>query len=573
MFDNDTIATSTTPLAPEDWTAVSQLGAAAVQSWIVARIDEYTTRIHALKSAYNAAAPINRTLPAEILMEVFAQLQPSRLKNRGTSLLHVCRLWRSLLFRTPEFWVDWLTPAHNMIKAGEDYLERFATSLELTRTHSVKVSLIGLPSSALRILSPHAQRLASLSVTIAPEDVDNLNALLTAGSTPSLAALAVRHRRPLSNAETRLAVCLQAQCLPNLHSLSHPANSFTIDSIAPQLRHIDLFRCTCRTCNGGTEEGHSRSLPELLQLCVSLETLRLQQALSFFPDRSGSALTLPLLRRLEITDDKHQYTKLLSTLTLPVSCFLQIADPRSYISLTFREGLPVDLLSSNQICAADEVRYLHPGAPRSAGVLETHAQGVKRMRLEVPDPDFARSLTDVREIFAPFGNLTALTIAVSNRHIRTKPDFYLLVRFPQLRRLHLGQCDTRHVITILGEAQASGGCLCPHLEELHVMWRHSDDETFEPTEAWKDVGGGGVKWHLYGPAVFAKFCKMVVYMLQRRSSLGSPLKRLSVGILPDTASHYQDEEQWDPPALMLRLRERSVVGSMLEDVRVVCVDD
>ena len=69
-----------------------------IQQWAVLKIDEYTNRIRSLKSVYNAGALVNRTLPREVLGEIFANLH-HREESRDVELryLHVCRLWRHLI--------------------------------------------------------------------------------------------------------------------------------------------------------------------------------------------------------------------------------------------------------------------------------------------------------------------------------------------------------------------------------------------------------------------------------------------------------------------------------------------
>ena len=86
-----------------------------IQQWAVLKINEYTNRVRSLKSVYNAGALVNRTLPREVLEEIFANLH-HREEPRDVELryLQVCRLWRHLIFRTPVFWVNMLSRQRSM---------------------------------------------------------------------------------------------------------------------------------------------------------------------------------------------------------------------------------------------------------------------------------------------------------------------------------------------------------------------------------------------------------------------------------------------------------------------------
>ncbi len=90
-------------LAPSDREYLARLRPSQVRRWVVARTHQLNERVASLSSVYNAAAPINRTLrtlPVELLKEIFANLTPSKSKCHRFKVLSICRLWRHLILRT-----------------------------------------------------------------------------------------------------------------------------------------------------------------------------------------------------------------------------------------------------------------------------------------------------------------------------------------------------------------------------------------------------------------------------------------------------------------------------------------
>ncbi|RPD59309.1 hypothetical protein L227DRAFT_168532 [Lentinus tigrinus ALCF2SS1-6] len=117
---NEDIPTFTPHLTTSDKAYLSQIDLCQVQEWTAgrihrlrARIDEINKRISSLSSVYNAAAPINRTLPVEIPKEIFANLTPSKFPGHSFKVLGICRLWRHLILHKPEYWADVLTRRTN----------------------------------------------------------------------------------------------------------------------------------------------------------------------------------------------------------------------------------------------------------------------------------------------------------------------------------------------------------------------------------------------------------------------------------------------------------------------------
>ncbi|KAI0806789.1 hypothetical protein C8Q74DRAFT_13249 [Fomes fomentarius] len=548
-------------LCAEDEVAIRELDSSRVQVWAWEKLEEYAKRIRGIKTLYNAAAPINRTLPAEMLMEVFSKLRPGEPgAKRVLSCLHVCRLWRLLLLRTPDFWVEFLKRPRHISD-----LKTLEIHIGLTRTLPITLVFHGFPSYILPKLYPHAHRLAMLVVRIRVlADAESLDTLMK-GCTPSLRSLSVMHDSFCAMNKPPF-ISLHLEHLPQLRSLRHPCQFLAIASIASQLRHLALFRCSCSTCYA-LHRTSTDSLPQILERCILLESLRVQGAIPLFPEHRERPVHLPALRELHITDSNCDLPHLFAHVVLPRTCVVDIV---SWEKVPFQRFLPSELSTFIQASQVNEVCFLHPRV-RSSAKLEMYTEGARRLCVQQrTPPSFAQSLASIRRSFSSSNIIvTALTISIIN-YGQTNEFYLLLHHFLQLRSLRIGQFDGRPLLHLLGEENRSsaGACLCPRLEELHLVWRYSEDEVFAPAE-WGQ--GEGRQWHLSGPAVFASFCDSVAYMLQRRISAGSPLKKLSVGVLQGVESHYDDQERWDPPSLRERLSKRFTIA--LGDVDAVYVDD
>ncbi|KAI0806770.1 hypothetical protein C8Q74DRAFT_12654 [Fomes fomentarius] len=179
-------------LAGEDETPPNSLD---VQEWARSRMKEYADRIHALRRAYNAAAPINRVLPVEIRMEIF-QLLPTLSRDSGGDwrafvLLEVCQLWRETLFNTPVFWVKEVGYLRAMDSKGA--VDRIREFLRLTATLPLTLRLKVVPSRALPALTPYLDRITVLDIRLSQGGIQAGGAWLN-GGIPALVRLIITHR-------------------------------------------------------------------------------------------------------------------------------------------------------------------------------------------------------------------------------------------------------------------------------------------------------------------------------------------------------------------------------------------
>ena len=163
-------------LADEDKAVLSQLDPSHIQDWAKARIQEYESRIHALRCMHNAAAPIHRTLPTEVLMEVFGSVQATS-RYRLFATLRVCRLWRHLVLRTPQFWAN---VVHEKTALTITAIPRLSLFLDLSGTLPVALTLNRVASGAVEMLEPHIHRITDMKIQALLEDMGNLDALLRA---------------------------------------------------------------------------------------------------------------------------------------------------------------------------------------------------------------------------------------------------------------------------------------------------------------------------------------------------------------------------------------------------------
>ncbi|TFK91298.1 hypothetical protein K466DRAFT_596216 [Polyporus arcularius HHB13444] len=144
------------------------------------KIQEHKGRIRALRSVYNSAAPINRTLPVELLMEIFSHIHPVDFsRRRGMFMLRICRFWTDVLYRTPQFWSNVLAKHHVLTSLSDRKLERFRVALKYSGTRPLSLSFRALPVPLAELLRLHADRITALHVDI-NIGVEGLDMLLEA---------------------------------------------------------------------------------------------------------------------------------------------------------------------------------------------------------------------------------------------------------------------------------------------------------------------------------------------------------------------------------------------------------
>ncbi|KAI0697666.1 hypothetical protein C8T65DRAFT_832453 [Cerioporus squamosus] len=171
--DNSCRGLPVSPLPPEDLALFSGLQPHEVRAVAESRIQAYRAMIESingyivhLSTIQNTTVPLHATLPPEILMNIFRHSFPSR--RSDIRLTHVCKLWRDLIHRTPEFWVDML--ASNEMTTRHLYFknefESILISSFITRSSPLPYEL-RIHQGELAFLTKiasHASRIHSLSL-------------------------------------------------------------------------------------------------------------------------------------------------------------------------------------------------------------------------------------------------------------------------------------------------------------------------------------------------------------------------------------------------------------------------
>ncbi|KAI0737986.1 hypothetical protein C8Q80DRAFT_1276012 [Daedaleopsis nitida] len=561
----------------EDDANLAKMHPALVQNWAMAQIDDCMQRIRYLKIAYNAAAPLHRTLPAEVLMEIFGRLEPHTRAGKGTAYLHVCRLWRTLVLRTAEFWVHALRRKHNLDNAGDRCLFDMAVAAVAGTRRPVSVTLHGLPPPALQSLSAHAPRLTALAVTVGTNDMSGLRTLLE-GSVPLLESLSVFHRLQYRSASP-VQLPLTRTSLPRLRSLEHPFGTLAVDrayQVDLPLQRLALFVCPCDVCDAARDV----SLACVLTHCAStLRVLRLrrvlyQQTLRSAPttDAPTPRFMLPALCTLDVEDNRYEIPGLLDEthIAYPATCSVEVRGMDDRFESSLRHYLPRELASYSRVAAADEVRlvytYQQEDTSRHDPVLDTYIAGSRRLRVVLGQPMFWRSaLRDLTSIMSSSGNTSVqtLVIDVDTRYI-PRDDYEaeaisaLLLAFPQLRRLSFGRGDFRKtILPLLMRAPDDRDPLFPKLEELRVTWRCTQVEHSRTKDGFD----------------LAEFCDVVAEMLQRRREQGCPLKKLHIDAVQILIAPPSDSPLWNNDMAGVKEYFRRHIGKLLEGLDVSCVVD
>ncbi|RPD61620.1 hypothetical protein L226DRAFT_612366 [Lentinus tigrinus ALCF2SS1-7] len=163
------------PLPPDDLALLAglpppELGAAAESRIQVYRkmIEDMNGYIFQLISIQNTTVPLHATLPPEVLLNVFRHVSPTR--RADIRLTHVCKLWRDLIHRTPEFWADML--GAKAVASRLDYHESntplsLTTFIERSSPAPYKLNLYEDLSILTKIPS-HISRIYSLSRSWGP---------------------------------------------------------------------------------------------------------------------------------------------------------------------------------------------------------------------------------------------------------------------------------------------------------------------------------------------------------------------------------------------------------------------
>ncbi len=482
------------------------------------KIQEHKGRIRALRSVYNSAAPINRTLPVELLMEIFSRVHPVDFsRRRGMFMLRICRFWTDVLYRTPQFWSNVLAKHHVLTSLSDRKLERFRVALKYSGTRPLSLSFRALPIPLAELLCLHADRITALHVDI-NIGVEGLDMLLEAkvpvlerlSITPWTSPWVIYWRSGRHSSEYARLPNITA--LPALRSIRVASGHFT-DSIASStLCHVDLIGCWCPACKAGRPDDQFRHLLRTLAQCTSLETLRLKRCIPSSPmareRRLPGSTILPRLRHLEVHDFGSGVSTLLAHLIFPTSTSLELKVGDGFILPE-----PFDIRTLHAVASADHVsfdfrQYSWSHSRPPCYIMDAYVQG--RRLLKMSSADYSRSNTadkfafyslyieDIANIFGSTSRVTSLDVR-GIKHRRPGEDTpyptenvlnrwtALLRSFPCLTQLAIGSesDDFALILEALSQPQSEGAtaCLCPSLRALSGVWN------FVSSWPWVDKNG------------------------------------------------------------------------------------
>ncbi|PIL33076.1 hypothetical protein GSI_04525 [Ganoderma sinense ZZ0214-1] len=320
------LSTALSLVPPTDQTGVGELSISDMRAWSEAKSDEYHRYSLAFNAIRNVLAPVHR-LPPDILSRIFVEAWQDR---KSLRLTHVCRLWRTLLLDTSEFWAVAIsgdqfrlpTTDDSEESSDEDYL---GSACLHSSARNISLRLSSISPRIHYQLTQNAYRITSMHIyTYTRDQLDLLWKLLYAGM-PRLESLVVQVSnsvaawtgpRPLSTEE-----------LPLLTRLTLPARLFMISHSWPNR----LQALALRSFYGNAELDSPFMVPldmvlRSLEDYPSLKVLDIRDnALSYSPNSQPPSRAFPALELLRIRLQHHTISALLSFLTIPSSARLDIS--------------------------------------------------------------------------------------------------------------------------------------------------------------------------------------------------------------------------------------------------------
>ena len=287
-------------ISQEDNTALANLSLPELQRRTREEIDRHRDYMLALSTIHNAAAPIHTLLPPEILINIFAVLPIEDL--RDVRIMLVCRRWRDLLLRTPEFWANLLT----VMRMGYHPMKDDFLATTLQRSYPQKLKLkINVKILQKPEFTPHFGRISSLRLDVIVGWYEQMHELLLSNHLPALESLAIElftaDGQKLSELCLRLHPCTDDH-LPCLRHLNVPGEVFAYLFSVSQLRTLTL--CRLEYLHGFDVSNYTAKLVGAIRQCTNLHTLRVESlpnsGWNEIVRHEAEANPFPNLRMLEI---------------------------------------------------------------------------------------------------------------------------------------------------------------------------------------------------------------------------------------------------------------------------------
>ncbi|PIL29349.1 hypothetical protein GSI_09400 [Ganoderma sinense ZZ0214-1] len=508
MDDEETNCTRPAPLPESDLALLHGLTPAEIQAVASHRIREYRSKIeditnfiHLLSTIHNTAAPIHAKLPPELLIRIFALVSPNRRDH--IKLTHVCRLWRQLILKTPEFWEDMIL-ASGQPKRPTDYswmIKFIQHSMPLTYALNVGPNVPFLHSLESR---GHLSRLSELSVRL--EDKFALFEL-TMPNLETLRCAAVGHRfLDLPAPDVDHTVSSASQRFPRLRKL--------------ECLHGCLFAPSLAFSSLKVLIHHDRPLEFFLflkglELCVNLEELILLNWMPpMHPPTPIPTLNLPCavphLRRCHIETNHDGVAswvrEFLSRVALPPTAHLlveseSVSRPAWIIPTSPPPSVvqTVDVARVKLLSDASQGAWhheVHGFAGDSECLTLTMCQSALGAMLTASD--CSNPLRGIADLFSS-GRLTRLALQCgSGNSVTVDAWLHVLAALPLLADFTVRISSCRHLLRALRRPSAEGeAVLCTGLRRLSISC----------------ANGGGVH-------------ELLVMAIEWRTSLGLRLEKL-----------------------------------------------
>ncbi|PIL23471.1 hypothetical protein GSI_14782 [Ganoderma sinense ZZ0214-1] len=425
---------------------------------------------------------------------------------RHTPVLRVCRYWRSLILKTPQFWTNILSLRLLYSRRLNWFGSRFKAALALSAPLRLTLSLPYWSMNVIDALLPHGSRIASL--TLHCEPYPELSQRLFEQPLTHLRDLAIFY--PFGSCpRDYLSLCFHLY--PNIHSLRLRLTRFYSPSVpCVSLRHLDLTRC--KIYAQGTTEYIPSYIPSMsslhgaLELFPNLETLCLSDSLSEpyhyadEPPELTKTVHLPHLRRVDIQDKLTYISQFLSHLSIPATTDLMLHPDYKlgrpvrapvFPSIHFSPGSPDTEISLHIDFWYNSSwhRSLGWGLRRPGETGEDQVQDVGMVRIALssmhdpigPIMHFTRGIARALAPSLSTGGVTKLTVTGTHASGR---EFWtaVLPDLPGLRRIVCEDIRSTEVLVDVlgrpfpvelgsGDADSGSGFPCPGLADLALVWK------------------------------------------------------------------------------------------------------
>ncbi|KAM5537561.1 hypothetical protein V8D89_008774 [Ganoderma adspersum] len=590
-------------LTAEDRIALSHLAPDEVQEWCLSRIAEYRnhnrllrersgaatrnaisknkSHIRAIRTAYNDAAPINQHLPPEVLMEVFSLVHPAVVPRSHVPVLRVCRYWRRLLFRTPQFWTNLLSLPTWEAWNPKHHMGRFRAVLERSAPQSLVLSVPYCSQVLVDMLPPHGGRISSSNVGPTLFNVEEI------GHPRVKQRLYCVTHRPFLHSEWRRtsALTFDFSPFPNVRSLELQHTYFhTPTALCLSLCHLKLDHCAARPSFTAGDVPAMCAVHNTLESFPNLETLSLTCCLSEEgPVIPGEILSVPgLTKTVHLTRLRHLELKDLSA---HISHFASHLVFPSTTSIVLEPSYVGDLAGISTTLSLHLVFQGRYDESEKFVRWETHGAGVPPVRVTLVGatsnvPTISRFTRALVAALAPARGLTALTVVGwGPSSVRRYWDDLWPALGQGLRCLAYeadpGETDTQELIWQREREKTGlgGAFACPVLETLALEWHLPTRLDYGPDGEWRVLRERDDGRYLGHRAVgllpsFREFCDTIRVCLSARAAWCSPLRELSVTMFP---SRFDAKgvvlQGWQITLVEERMHDR--LGDLVENIAVV----